>query len=31
VRFSRSEALFSALAQLESTDRARRPLDRAGA
>ncbi len=30
-RFNRSDALFSALAQLESTDRARRPLDRAGA
>ena len=30
-RFSRSEALFAALAQLESKDRAGRPLDRAGA
>ena len=30
-RFSRSEALFSALAQLEAQDRGRRPLDRAGA
>ena len=29
-RFSRSEALFAALAQLESKDRARSPLDRAG-
>lgn len=29
-RFSRSEALFSALSQLEAKDRARRPLDRAG-
>lgn len=29
--FSRSDALFAALAQLESRDRARRPLDRAGA
>ncbi len=28
-RFSRSDALFAALAQLESKDRARRPLDRA--
>lgn len=30
-RFSRSDALFSALAQLESKDRANRSLDRAGA
>lgn len=30
-RFSRSEALFSALAQLEAKDRSHRPLDRAGA
>lgn len=30
-RFSRSDALFSALAQLEAKDRSRRPLDRAGA
>lgn len=29
-RFSRSEALFAALAQLEAKDRARRPLDRGG-
>ncbi|MBI1170395.1 phytoene synthase [bacterium] len=29
-RFSRSDALFSALAQLEAKDRSRRPLDRAG-
>ena len=30
-RFSRSDALFSVLAQLEAKDRGRRPLDRAGA
>ncbi len=30
-RFSRSDALFSVLAQLEAKDRNRRPLDRAGA
>ncbi len=30
VRFSRSDALFAALAQLETKDRARQPLDRAG-
>ena len=30
-RFSRSDALFAALAQLESKDRAKRSLDRAGA
>jgi 15-cis-phytoene synthase len=30
-RFSRSDALFEALAQLESKDRANHPLDRAGA
>ncbi len=30
-RFSRSEALFSTLAQLEARDRTHRPLDRAGA
>lgn len=30
-RFSRADALFDALAQLESKDRAGRPLDRAGA
>jgi len=30
-RFSRSDALFAALAQLESKDRANRSLDRAGA
>lgn len=29
-RFSRSDALFAALSQLESKDRARRPLDQAG-
>ncbi|MEI6098064.1 MAG: phytoene/squalene synthase family protein [Alphaproteobacteria bacterium] len=31
VRFSRSDALFSALAQLEARDRSKRPLDRAEA
>lgn len=31
VRFSRSDALFSALAQLAARDRAQEPLDRAGA
>lgn len=30
-RFSRSDALFAALTQLESQDRGQRPLDRAGA